>query len=200
MKTRELPLSEADLESLDYVYGAFVDLGPAIDYAGFQTTPNLTTGNLDFSKLTLVQDGRGRRRSFLGSDELFQVVKSMHERNLIVPVQGDFGGPRTLRAIGEYLRSRNLVLNAFYISNVEQYLFGNTPARFKDTDANGGWRNFYRNLAALPADASSVLVRSAPGLPRLGPPPSALCALQPFLVAVDAGRVTSQTEARRCTY
>jgi hypothetical protein len=195
-KTRGIVLGADDLASLDYVYNAFFTLGPAIDYAGFQA--KLTTGNMDFAKLTLAEDGAGVRRSFLATEPHFRFVKDMHARNLIVPVQGDFAGPKTLGAIGDYLRARGARVSVFYISNVEQYLFGNSPSRFNDT--NGGWRNFYRNLAALPADASSVLVRAATfSLPRAGRPTTpAICAMQPFLAAVEAARVTTLAQARQC--
>jgi hypothetical protein len=57
------------------------------------------------------------------------MVKALQAKNLIIPVQGDFGGSKTLRAIGDYLREKNLLVNAFYISNVEQYLLGQTSSR-----------------------------------------------------------------------
>jgi hypothetical protein len=198
LKTRRLPLPAEDLASLDYVYNSFFTLGPTINYAG--TQPRLTTGGMDFERLSLAEDGQGIRRSFLATEEAFQSVKRMHARNLIVPVQGDFGGPTTLRAIGDYLRTRGSVVNAFYISNVEQYLFGRSSA--PATDVNGGWRNFYGNLATLPIDAASVLVR-APLLsaPRGGvrrPSTPALCAIAPFLAAVNASRVATLEQARQC--
>lgn len=196
LKTRGFELDAADTAALEYVYKAFFTLGPAINYGGFQE--KLSTGNTDFAALSQAVDDNGVPRSFLAADASFQFVRAMQQRNLIVPVQGDFAGPKTLRAIGEYLRAHATDVNVFYISNVEQYLFGGTPSRFKDIDVNGGWQNFYRNLAALPADASTALLRIAsfgpprPGLRR----PSALCLLQPFLAAVDAGRVTTQGQAR----
>ena len=194
-ETRGIELSADDLAALDYVYDAFATLGPAINYAGFQD--RLTTGNMDFLKLSLAADAKGVRRSFLATDASFQYVRAMHQRNLIVPVQGDFGGPKTLRAIGDDLRARGLAVNAFYISNVEQYLFGRSPSRYNDR--NGGWENFYANLAALPATASSVLVRAPSFSPlRGGRSSPALCPIPPFLAAVKASRVTTQMQARQC--
>jgi hypothetical protein len=67
-------------------------------------------------------------------------------------VVGDFSGPKALRAVGAYLAGRGLTVRAFYASNVESYLFRNDV-----------WRGFYENLAALPADGRSVLVRSLSG-------------------------------------
>ena len=50
----------------------------------------------------------------------------MQQKNLIVPVVGDFAGPKALRAVGQYLKDHDATLAAFYVSNVEQYL---TPSR-----------------------------------------------------------------------
>ena len=41
------------------------------------------------------------------SEENFKVLKDLEERNLLVPVVGNFGGPKALRAVGKYVtRSR----------------------------------------------------------------------------------------------
>jgi hypothetical protein len=198
LRTRGFELDAGDTAALEYVYTAFFTLGPAINYGGFQE--KLSTGNTDFAALSQAVDDKGTPRSFLATDASFQFVRAMQQRNLIVPVQGDFAGPKTLSAIGEYLRAHGADVNVFYISNVEQYLFGGTPARFKDTDVNGGWQRFYRNLAALPADASTALLRIASlGASRANVRRrSALCPLLPFLAAVDAGRVTTQGQAVAC--
>ena len=62
---------------------------------------------------------------------------------------GDFGGPKALRAVAKYLKDHNAVLGAFYLSNVEQYLF-----------QDGIFPDFYRNVATLPLDETSVFIRS----------------------------------------
>ena len=74
----------------------------------------------------------------------------MQKKNLIVPLVGDFGGMRTLRMIGEYLREHNTAVSAFYISNVEQYLARDAAVRFRN------------NVAMLPANSTSQLVRFLP--------------------------------------
>ena len=66
-------------------------------------------------------------------------MKALHEKNLIVPVSGDFGGPKALRAIGAYLKAQGGTVSAFYVSNVEQYLFQDSKAAA-----------FYENVATLP--------------------------------------------------
>jgi hypothetical protein len=112
----------------------------------------------------------------------------MHEKNLIVPVSGDFGGPKTVRAIGAYLKQHNGLVRAYYVSNVEQYLFGDV----KD-------RAFYGNVAALPVDSNSVFIR--PYSMRRGGwggPTQSLCPIAKFLKAVEAGRIIDNNLALSC--
>jgi hypothetical protein len=72
-------------------------------------------------------------------------------KNLIVPLVGDFAGPKAIRAVGEYLREHDATVAAFYLSNVEQYLFQ------QDDD----WNKFYANVKMLPLDRTGMFVRSA---------------------------------------
>ena len=72
----------------------------------------------------------------------------MQSKNLIVPIVGDFAGPKALRAVGAYLKERGVTVTAFYVSNVEQYL-----------QRNGVWRAFCANVASMPLDAASTFIR-----------------------------------------
>jgi hypothetical protein len=69
-----------------------------------------------------------------------------------VPVVGNFGGPKAIRAIGRYLKAHGATVAAFYLSNVEQYLVQDSI-----------WDAFCRNVATLPLDASSTFIRSQNG-------------------------------------
>jgi hypothetical protein len=60
---------------------------------------------------------------------------------------GDFAGPAAIRNIGRYLDERKATVAAFYVSNVEVYL----SAAQK--------QQFYANVATLPVDPSSMLIR-----------------------------------------
>ena len=73
----------------------------------------------------------------------------MQRRNLIVPVVGDFAGAKALKAIGAYVRDHGGVINVFYVSNVEPYLFG-----------SGTWKAFYETVATLPLDESGLFIRA----------------------------------------
>ena len=102
-------------------------------------------------------DQSGVNRGFLASEELFGVLKDLETRNLIVPVVGDFGGPKAIRAIGSYLKAQGATVSAFYLSNVEQYLY-----------QDGKWDAFCRNVSTLPLDPSSTFIRSSSGGGRGG--------------------------------
>jgi hypothetical protein len=67
-----------------------------------------------------------------------------------VPIVGDFAGDKALPAVATYLKEHGLDVAAFYVSNVEVYLFNQPPA----------WQRFYSHVGALPTDQSSVLIRS----------------------------------------
>jgi len=100
--------------------------------------------------MTTTDRETGVPRTYLASDENFSIVKAMQNRNLIVPIVGDFAGPKALRAVGTYLKERGATVSAFYVSNVEQYL-----------QRNGVWPAFCANAAALPLDTASTCIRSS---------------------------------------
>ena len=132
-------------------------------------------------------DATGQPKSFLSSEDNYRYVKSLHEHNLIVPVSGDFAGPKAIRAIGTYLHDHAGHVSAFYVSNVEQYLFGDGHAQV-----------FYENVATLPMDSSSVFIR--PYSMRRGPggPTRSLCPIAAFIQASQAGRVQDNNQALAC--
>jgi hypothetical protein len=108
----------------------------------------------------------------------------MQQKNLIVPLVGDFSGPKALRAVGQFLKDHGATASVFYVSNVEQYL---TPLP--------KLQNFYGNVAALPLNASSTFIRSAqiPG-PQPGLAQSSVSSMQTILDAVLDGRVRNWSE------
>jgi hypothetical protein len=103
-----------------------------------------------YARLMMMTDGSGRNWSFLASKENYDRVRELHQKNLIVPLVGDFAGPTALRMAGKYLRDHGAIVNAFYVSNVENYI-------------QSVWTGWARNVASLPVDASSVFIRWSPG-------------------------------------
>jgi hypothetical protein len=150
-------LSAEDLAGIEDIHDQFVRYGPSITYSssaaggrgGFGGRGRGRSNFPTYADLMRQNDGAGVQRSYLATEEQFQALKTMQERNLIVPVVGDFAGSKALRAVGRYIRDHQATVGAFYTSNVEQYLF-----------RNGVWREFYANLATVPIDDQSVIIRS----------------------------------------
>jgi hypothetical protein len=192
--TRGFKLKPDDLTGIEDIYDQFVRYGPSITYSsgpgrsgmgrrgrgGFSNFPT-------YAELMRQTDGTGVQRGYLASEENFQFLKGMEERNLIVPIVGDFAGPKALRAVGRYIRDHGSTIAAFYTSNVEQYLF-----------RNGVWRAFYANLGTPPVDDSTVIIRSVSprdgylGVPQ-GPDGRAnvLDPIPPLVRDFNASRITS---------
>jgi hypothetical protein len=183
-KTHGFSLTAEELAQLNSVFEAFSFYGPGISTRG---SPGGGGNGATFADLTgFSHDASGRPQSFLSTEDNYRFIKSLHERNLIVPVSGDFAGPKAVRAIGAYLRSHGAQVSAFYVSNVEQYLF--------QDGKNGA---FYDNVATLPLSSSSVFIRPY-SLRRGGGPTQSLCAITTFLTAVRADRVYTNNDALNC--
>jgi hypothetical protein len=101
-----------------------------------------------YRTLMTMTDGFGKNWSFLASSENYNRIRTMHQKNLIVPLVGDFGGPKTVRMVGQYVRDHGAVVNVFYLSNVEDYI---VPAE----------AGYPRNIASLPVDGSSTFIRTS---------------------------------------
>jgi hypothetical protein len=144
-------LTNKDDDTLNHLYSTFFDGGPLLTYVGPKpevTDPALRTW-APMATLLSATDANGRQQSYLASETSFLFIKHLEERNLIVPIVGDFGGPKAIRAVGDYLKSQHLSVTAFYCSNVEQYLFRDQK-----------WRAFYDSVTTLPIDDTSMFIRS----------------------------------------
>jgi hypothetical protein len=146
-ETHGFPIDQADETGIVRVLQAFYSAGPGLSYAA--NGGAMRSRYPSFQDLQMASDGRGRNRAYLGSEGAFRVVKTLSEQNLIVPIVGNFAGPKALRAIGRYVRARGAAVTAFYVSNVEQYLFQDRI-----------WPDFARNLASLPMDPTSTVIRA----------------------------------------
>jgi hypothetical protein len=161
VKKHKLPLSDDDQAGIEYVYHSFYAFGPGISYnstgRGFGGGRGGRGGNFTtYADLMTQTDSDGVNHGFLASEENFKVLKNLEEKNLIVPLVGDFGGPKAIRTIGRYLKEHSATVTAFYLSNVEQYLGSN-------------WNDFCANVASLPLDEKSTFIRSSRGGYRAGP-------------------------------
>ena len=159
-KTRGFALGDSDSKSLDYIYSAFYGGGPQINYnyspgggGGGGGFGGFGGGMPNYTSLQTATDTAGKNWGYLATEGTFRWLKDFESRNLLVPVVGDFAGPKAIRTVGKYLKEHNAVVSAMYCSNVEQYLFRQ----------NDDWSRFYGNVATLPLDANSSFIRSISG-------------------------------------
>ncbi len=148
-KKHKLALSAADLAGIESTFEAFRSRGFAIRFS--PTYADLMTATDNCGDVRGCEPGHeGVSRSYLATEEGFAFMKALESENLVVPVVGDFGGPKAIRAIGRYLKAHGATVSTFYLSNVEQYLY-----------QDGKSEAFCRNVAALPLDKSSTFIRSS---------------------------------------
>jgi hypothetical protein len=187
-RTHGFTFTDEETRQLQTVLAAFPYFGPEISTRGAPSGRGGGGGggnNATFADLTgYLLDNAGKVQSFMATEADFRYVKMMHDNNLIVAVSGDFGGPKAIRAIGAWLKENGGMVSAFYVSNVEQYLFGDGKATA-----------FYNNVATLPLDANSIFIRPY-ALRNSGG--YALCPVLPYLAAAAAGRSTSHNAALTC--
>lgn len=143
----QFPLSDRDRESLEFVYKSFRENG--LDIA-FRLDASYYGGYFPSLKdLALQTDLNGKAGNFLATADDYNYVRAMQKKNLIIPIVGDFSGPKALAAIGDYLRKNGLTVTSFYTSNVEQYLFDSAV-----------FDGFAKNIRKLPIDDKSVFIRA----------------------------------------
>jgi hypothetical protein len=76
-------------------------------------------------------------------------MKRFQAENRLIPIVGDFAGPRAFKNVGAFLKRNNLAVSTFYTSNVEYYLF-----------ENGQWSRYVDNVRALPVTDDAVFIRA----------------------------------------
>ena len=190
LKQHGFALTDQEAGQMKNVYDAFINFGPVITTNGGQGGGRQPANT--FADMTgYSYDATGAPRSFLSSEDNYRYVRAMHQNNLIVTVTGDFGGPKAIRAVADYLKTNGGVVSAFYVSNVEQYLF-----------MDGKQSQFYGNVATLPVDERSIFIRpysmrNFNGGGSYGTTNS-LCPIAGFLRAINSGRVYSNNDALTC--
>ena len=142
-----LRLSDADKETIRRFHGTFIREGPALRFRSYGRMPRPYYPT--YGQLLLETDLTGRQASYLASEEAFQFVKTLQDRDLVIPVVGDLAGDRALAAIGRYVGERGERVSALYTSNVEFYLW-----------RGRGFDRFAATVAQLPYDERGVIIRS----------------------------------------
>jgi hypothetical protein len=168
MKKHGFPLSSGDRDGIRWALSNYYQFGPTISYGSslsVSVPPEIVGatggggfGNMvSYAALMMSEDGNDQNRSYLASEANFAFIKDLEARNLVIPVVGDFGGNKAIRAVGTYLKSIGANVSAFYLSNVEQFLI-----------QDGKWNRFCGSVASLPIDETSMFIRSGRGRNRFG--------------------------------
>ena len=142
-----VPLTAADSAFIASVHRRFAAAGLDLRFNTHGRAPRSYYPTL--RDLLLERDLDGRPASYLATADGYRFVAGLQRSNRVVPVVGDLGGDHALPALGRELDGRGLAVSAFYVSNVEFYLFG-----------DGLFPRYIRNLRALPLRDDAVLIRS----------------------------------------
>ena len=147
MQSFGVPLSKDDLATVHRFHQAFIDAGLSMRFQSAGRAPRIYYPT--FQEMLVDKDPSGRQSNYLASDDAFQFVRGLENRDLVIPVVGDLSGPTAVASIGRFVSERNERVSAFYVSNVEFYLF-----------REGTFAHFVTNLQRLPHSGNSVLIRS----------------------------------------
>ena len=140
-------LTPDDLRGIEYVANAFFQEGPELRYSF--PSPRLARVFPTYAELQKTDDGAGTSYAYLANEESFRALRDFERKNLLVPVIGDFAGPKALRSVGNWIASHGGVANYLYTSNVEQYLF-----------QGDAFKRYYSSVASLPLAEQSTFIRS----------------------------------------
>lgn len=142
-------LTDADRRWLRGAHHEFCDKGLDLSYElHVKTRPRFPSFGDVLTATTL----DGKHLSFLGSRQAYRYVQRMQEADRIVPVVGDLSGSHALAGVAAYLKEAKLPLGLLYCSNVEEYLLYDKSGR--------RWKGWVENVASLPSDERSILLRS----------------------------------------
>jgi hypothetical protein len=142
-----VPVSGKDFATIDRFHAAFRNEGLSLQFrsTGRPARDYYPT----YRDLLLETDRKGRKLCYLASEDDFQFLKTLEARDGIIPVVGDLSGPHAVAAIGQLMTQRGERLAAFYVSNVENYLF-----------RDGAYARYVDNLKKLPHSDRSLIIRA----------------------------------------
>jgi len=147
IRQHRFALSADDERKIEYIFNVFFRGGPRMDYGFASTAPNPFVPS--YHMLAVTNDGRGKNWVYLNREESYRHIRGMQQKNLIVPLVGDFTGGKAIRTVAQYVKDHGSTISVFYISNVEDYI-------------QPKWSDYLSNLALLPTDNSTLLIRFEP--------------------------------------
>ncbi|MEP6621807.1 MAG: hypothetical protein ABJE47_20955 [bacterium] len=147
VKRSGIALSPQDLATIARFHDAFIAEGLSLRFTSAGRAPQPYYPTL--RQLILEHDASGQQRGYLATDTDFQFIKSMHRRNLIVPVTGDLSDTLTFPRISRYLAEHGERVSVLYMSNVEDYVM-----------RDGHFASYVAGVRTLPRDTNAVIIRS----------------------------------------
>lgn len=145
-----MKLDSVELETINRIHAAFFDAGPDLKFTSRGRPTRWYYPS--FRDLLFEKDLTGKQCNYLASEEDFRFLRSLQERNLIIPVVANLAGDHAFKSIARYLNERGERVSAVYTSNVEFYLMRG----FSDDE----FKRFAENVSLLPRDERSVIIRS----------------------------------------
>jgi hypothetical protein len=107
-------LSADDERKIEYIFNVFSRGGPRMDYGFASTAPNPYVPS--YYMLAVSTDSHGKNWVYLAREESYKHIRDMQQKNLIVPLVGDFTGLKAIRTVAQ--SSKN---------TARQYPFSTSP-------------------------------------------------------------------------
>jgi hypothetical protein len=172
-KNLDFPLDAKDRDVVEFTYRSFFDEQLELRFKSHGRPP--MPYHPTYRTLLVARDTNGRPAHFLSRPDDYDHLRKLAREGRLVPVVGDFAGPRALKAVGKFARERGEIVTAFYVSNVEFYLL-----------RGGVFPGYVENVRALPLSESSQFIRAyfSYGYPH----PAALAGHRSTLVRQRIGR------------
>jgi hypothetical protein len=142
-----LKLTVKDQTQLEKVYRTFWE--ESLDLRFSSIGRNNAANYPTFQSLLQQTDRTGKMQGFLATEDLFLWMKKFQAENRLIPIVGDFAGPKAFKAVAAFLKKNRLQVSTFYTSNVEYYLF-----------QDGSWPRYIDNVRGLPVTPDAVFIRS----------------------------------------
>jgi hypothetical protein len=178
-----MKLSAEDLSRMRHVLDAFAQDGLDLRFSSFNRASSVSYPT--FQSLLLETDRGGQLSGYLATDESFQWMRHFQMENRLVPIVGDFAGPKAFKNVASFLKANGLAVSVFYTSNVEFYIFGGDP-----------WQKYLGNVRALPLNSDAVFIRAYFGNGQAHPknvpghrPTTLMHGIGSFLADEERGRI-----------
>jgi hypothetical protein len=147
LKTCGVTLDDKDLATINRIHEAFFSAGLDLKFTSHHRSPRSYYPS--YRDLMLEKDLTGKQVNYLVIEDDFQFLKSLEDRNLVIPAVGNFAGDKAFLEVGKILLERGEKVTAFYTSNVEYYLMGDSS-----------FDRYVENVRRLPIEKNGVLIRS----------------------------------------